>query len=73
MDNPITPSPARQSRRPATARNVKNDVPEKRKKQGDFDPFELTRLLGVPAGDFDPFELTKLLATDCDRTNTGGG
>ena len=34
MVNPITPSPARQSRRPATARNVKNGVPEKLKKQG---------------------------------------
>lgn len=72
MDKPITPSSARQSRRPATAKNVKKGVREKLTKQGDFDPFEFTKLLGVPAGDFDPFELTKLLATDCDRTNTGG-
>ena len=56
MVNPNTPSPARQSRRPATAQNVKNGVPAKLKKQRDFDPFELT----------------KLLATDSDRTNTGG-
>ena len=47
MVKPITPSPAQ---------NEKYAVREKLTKQGDFDPFELTRLL----------------ATDSDRTNTGG-
>jgi len=32
--NPITPTPAHQSRRPATAQNVKNGDPAKLKKQG---------------------------------------